>query len=314
MTLALLCSGQGLQHPEMFRLVGDLAPAAPVFERARQLLGRDPRELVRTESTEVLRLDRIAQILCVSQALAAATCLRPLWPEKLLIAGYSVGELAAWGVAGLLDTESTLELAATRARLMDAASHPGDGLLSVRGLGRIAIDDLCRNSEASIAIINSGDAFVVGGTGDALRAFTAAATQQGAAHVSPIGVNVAAHTPRLKDASIRFRSALENISTLSAINPKLRLFHGVDGTSAFDPIEGKDKLARQICQTVHWTSCLESCVEAGATAFLELGPGSALSKILTHAYPKIPSRSLDDFRTTKGVASWIERSVRAYLP
>lgn len=74
-----------------------------------------------------------------------------------------------------------------------------------------------------------------------------------------------------------------------------------------DTAAGKHKLAKQISHTVEWAACLESCLEAGASAFLELGPGSALSNMFTSAYPNIPSRSLDDFRTIQGVASWVTR-------
>ena len=48
MTLALLCSGQGPQHPAMFAVTGDAPAAAALFDHAAALLGgRDPRTLVR---------------------------------------------------------------------------------------------------------------------------------------------------------------------------------------------------------------------------------------------------------------------------
>jgi [acyl-carrier-protein] S-malonyltransferase len=47
MTLAILCSGQGLQHPRMFSLTGDAPAAASVFAHAAHWLGgRDPHRLV----------------------------------------------------------------------------------------------------------------------------------------------------------------------------------------------------------------------------------------------------------------------------
>ena len=77
MALAILCSGQGRQHPNMFALTGDVPEAASLFARATALLdGRDPREFVRTATSEVLHHNRTGQILCSLQALAAATALR----------------------------------------------------------------------------------------------------------------------------------------------------------------------------------------------------------------------------------------------
>jgi len=153
----------------MFSVTGNAEAAASVFAHATKLLGgRDPRELVRTDQASVLRSNRVAQILCVSQALGAATALRKVWPERILLAGYSVGEMAAWGVADIFDSATTLNLAALRAELMDMASVPGDGLLSVRGLSRTSVDNLCRRYATAVAIVNPNDSFVLGGSGEAL--------------------------------------------------------------------------------------------------------------------------------------------------
>ena len=52
MTIAILCSGQGRQHAEMFALTGDAPEAGSLFAHAATLLGgRDPREVVRTETS-----------------------------------------------------------------------------------------------------------------------------------------------------------------------------------------------------------------------------------------------------------------------
>ena len=123
MTLAILCSGQGRQHPDMFALTGDAPEAADLFAHAATLLGgRDPREMVQTDTDAAVHQNRVGQILCTLQALAAAAALRDAWPGRLIIAGYSVGEVAAWGVAGLLSATDALDLVARRAEAMDAAS------------------------------------------------------------------------------------------------------------------------------------------------------------------------------------------------
>src|SRR5258708_1488117 len=308
MTLAVLCSGQGLQHPQMFSLTGNAEATASVFAHATKLLGgRDPRELVRTDQASVLRRNRVAQILCVAQALSAAAALRKVWPEHILLAGYSVGEMAAWGVAEIFDSATALNLAALRAELMDAASVPGDGLLSVRGLSRSSVDNLCSRYSTAVAIVNPNDAFVLGGSGEALDTLAVDAMGMGAARVTRIAVNVASHTVRLAAASSAFHAALEKTQTKGKTNSGVRLFSGIDGTAVLNTAAGKNRLAEQISHTMEWADCLESCLEAGASAFLELGPGAALSNMLASAHPNIPSRSLDYFRTIQGVASWVTR-------
>jgi len=84
-----------------------------------------------------------------------------------------------------------------------------------------------------------------------------------------------------------------------------RVLSGVDGSPVVDAKTGLDKLVAQISHTVQWADCLQGCIESGATAFLELGPGPALSEMVAGAYRGVASRSLDDFRTLEGVRAWL---------
>lgn len=305
MALAILCSGQGWQRPGMFALTGDAPQAAGLFARATALLGgRDPREIVRTETSEALHHNRIGQILCTLQALAAAAALRDAMPDRLVVAGYSVGEMAAWGVAGLLGMTDTLDLVARRAEAMDAATPPGDGMLFVRGLSRDAVDGLCARHDTAIAIVDPGDAFLLGGSRTALKALADDAKAMNATRVVDVPVEVASHTKRLAGASAEFGATLRHASvTLSAGGT--RLLSGVDGSPVIDAEAGLDKLAAQISHTVQWAACLQGCMEGGATAFLELGPGPALSEMAAGAYRGVATRCLEDFRTLDGVRAWL---------
>jgi [acyl-carrier-protein] S-malonyltransferase len=214
MTLAILCSGQGLQHPDMFALTGNAAAAEAVFALATKLLeGCDPGELVQTEPAAVLYRNRIAQVLCVSLTLGAAAALRNVWPKRMLLAGYRVGEMAAWGVAEVFDEATTLDLVALRAELMDAASASGDGLLSVRGLSRSAVHELYKRHSTAIAVVNPNDAYVLGGSGVALDALTVEAIRSGVARVRRIAVSVAprrASGPRRHRLSRRARTGTDH--------------------------------------------------------------------------------------------------------
>lgn len=304
MTLAILCSGQGRQHPDMFALTGGAPEAASLFEHAAKLLGGDPRDFVHRETSDALHHNRAGQILCTLQALAAAAMLGEAMPGRIVVAGYSVGEVAAWGVGGLLGATDTLDLVARRAEVMDAATQPGDGLMFVRGLSRDDIDRLCERYEAAVAIVNPGDAFVLGGSRAALQAIAAAAKLMHAARVVDLPVEVASHTRRLAAASAAFR---ESLSLISVFPPATgtRILSGIDGSPVISVEAGLDKLAAQISQTVQWAGCLQGCIEAGATAFLELGPGHALSAMAEGVWRDIPARSLEDFRSLQGARSWL---------
>jgi [acyl-carrier-protein] S-malonyltransferase len=196
--MAILCSGQGYQGAGMFDLLAEAPEAGQVFKAAKFVLdGKDPRQLVHEASNEDLHADKAGQILCCTQAMAAWAVLSAKVPRPLVIAGYSVGELAAWGVAGLLDYEDVLDLAVQRAAAMDAATTQRSGLVAIRGLGRAALDAICRTHDAYVAIVNGADEMLVGGTSEALAAVIQDAQAHGAERTTIVAVAVPSHTPLL---------------------------------------------------------------------------------------------------------------------
>jgi [acyl-carrier-protein] S-malonyltransferase len=308
-SLAILCSGQGYQGPDMFDLLSDAPEAAPVFRRARLALdGEDPRELVRRADSDAVHTDKIGQVLCCTQATAAWAVLGARVPRPLVVAGYSVGELAAWGVAGLLDYESVLDLVVERAAAMDEATTGTAGLVAIRGLKRAALEPICRTHGAYVAIVNGEDQILVGGTRKSLDVVIHDAQAAGAKHTIILPVAIASHTPLLAGASDRFRQALTRARLPPEMPADIRLLSGVDGATVFDVQAGADKLARQIKQTVDWQACMQSCRAAGATKVVELGPGNALARLMHEFMPDGDVHSLSEFHSLSGFEHWVQRS------
>jgi [acyl-carrier-protein] S-malonyltransferase len=243
----------------------------------------------------------------VLQALCAAAALEDALPRQLCVAGYSVGEVAAWSLAGLFAPRDALELTAARAEAMDAARRGAQGMLFIRGLSRTVIDGLLAKQDAAIAIVNPGDAFVVAGTQAALQGIAAAAHDQGAVRVVQVGVEVASHSPLMREAGVAFRARLAHVPVAAVSAPGIRLFSGIDGAPVLNGPATVDKLASQLSQPVQWAACLDACVEAGADAFLELGPGRALVDMVANAYPGVAARSVDEFKSLEGVRAWLAR-------
>jgi [acyl-carrier-protein] S-malonyltransferase len=181
------------------------------------------------------------------------------------------------------------------------------GMLFIRGLSRAVIEGLLAEQDAAIAIINPGDAFVVAGTHAALQSIAAAAQRQGAARVVPVGVEIASHSPLMREASVAFRAQLGHVSVAETPTPGTRLFSGIDGAVVLNGPAAVGKLASQLSQPVQWAACLDACVEAGADAFLELGPGRALAEMAANAYPGVAARSVDEFKSLDGVRAWLAR-------
>ncbi len=244
---------------------------------------------------------RLDKSLCCTQAMAAWAVVGGKAPRPLVVAGYSVGELSAWGVAGLLDYTGVLDLAVQRAMAMDAATTQQSGLAAIRGLKRGTLD-------AYVAIINAADQFLVGGTSKALAAVIHDAQVHGAERTTMLAVAVPSHTPLLADASDRFRQALTKARVAAEMPPGVRLLSGIDGAAVFDVRAGADKLARQIQQTVDWGTCMESCRAAGVTRVVELGPGNALARLMHEFMPDGDVHSLSEFHSIAGFRHWVEMS------
>jgi [acyl-carrier-protein] S-malonyltransferase len=307
MKLAILCSGQGSQHAGMFALTGACPAAQPLFAQATSLLGHDPRSWVGGVEPGALHANRTAQLLCVLQALCGAAALEDVLPCERCVAGYSVGEMAAWSVAGLFAPRDALALTVARAETMDTARHGPQGMLFIRGLSRSVIDDLLVGQAAAVAIVNPGNAFVVAGAQAALQAIAPAARRLGAVRVVPVGVEVASHSPLMREASAAFLERLTHVPVAAVPAPGTRLFSGIDGAVVLGGSTGVVKLASQLSQTVQWAACLDACVEAGTDTFLELGPGRALAEMAANAYPGVAARSVDEFKSVDGVRAWLAR-------
>ncbi|GJE38364.1 acyl transferase [Methylobacterium persicinum] len=306
MTLAILLSGQGGQHPAMFALTADRPEAQGVFEAARPLLGgTDPRDLA--ASGEGLHGNRTGQILCCVAALAGWSVIAVGKPGRAVVAGYSIGDLAAWGIAGRFDAATVLRLAAARAEAMDAASGEGFGLAGIRGIGLPVLDPLIRRHGCHLAIRNAADSFVVGGRRDALDPLCEDALAHGAQRAVPLPVETPSHTPLLAEASTRFRALLAEAELHRPPPSAPRLLSGLDGAAVFQPEAGLDKLAAQISRTLDWAACLDACGEYGATRVLELGPGHALATMAQASLPDARVHALDAFRSADGVLDWIRR-------
>jgi [acyl-carrier-protein] S-malonyltransferase len=299
--LGVLCPGQGSQHPGMLDLLAGDAVAEASLQRAGEALGQDLREWLQPPAD--LHRNRIAQpLLCVAE-LATWEALRNRLPPPRVFAGYSVGELAAYGCAGAIDAAGLAHLARRRALLMDSASEVSSGLLAVRGLDRAQVAALCGRSRAEIAIIIGADRFVLGAATADLAALGHAAEALGAT-TRPLPVSVASHTSRLVLASEGFRAALAG-SALGA--PAVPVLAGISGLPVHTRAQALDALARQISTCLNWAACLEALPEMGCRVVLELGPGNALARMVRDRWPALPARSAAEFRSLQGVADWVAK-------
>jgi [acyl-carrier-protein] S-malonyltransferase len=302
MSLAILCSGQGAQHPAMLDMIADHPDAHNVIKAGEAVLGFKLRDVL--AQRDGMFRNAVAQpLICLTQ-LALWTALRQDAPKPAAFCGYSVGELAAYACAGALDAAELARIAIARAALMDkAAAATHGGLLALQGLRRDVVARLCAGQRAWIAIAIGAEEFVVGGEDAALARLNKELSERGA-KLTPLKVGLASHTPLLSDAVQPFR-ALLTASALAA--PATPVVAGIDAAWVVRRETAIDKLALQLDHTIEWAGCLDMLYERGCRVFLELGPGRALARMTQARFADVDARAVDDFRSLEGVSSWLAK-------
>lgn len=302
MSLAILCSGQGAQHPAMLDMIADHPAANEAIKKGEAVLGWKLREAL-AQRDEIFR-NAIAQpLICLTQ-LALWTALRQDASKPAAFCGYSVGELGAYACAGALDAAALARIAAARAALMDKAADATHGeMLALQGLRRDEVARLCAGQRAWIAIAIGGEEFVIGGEDAALTKLSTVFAERGA-KLTRLKVGVASHTPLLSAAVQPFRLLL-NASSLTA--PATPVVAGIDAAWVVRRETAIEKLALQLDHTIEWANCLDVLYERGCRVFLELGPGRALARMTQARFSDVDARAVDDFRSLDGVSAWLAK-------
>ncbi|MDM0059141.1 acyltransferase domain-containing protein [Variovorax fucosicus] len=296
MSFALLFSGQGTQHPAMLPWLTDDGLVRAMCVR----LGVDDWRHALMDPGWAARNDN-AQTLLTGLALAAWSQLAPLLASPAAVAGYSVGELAAFSAAGVIDPTTAAALAPQRAAAMDhcAARAPG-GLLAVSGLPEQQLEQLRVETGLALAIRNGDASVIFGGPVAALEDAERLAAAAGA-QVTRLRVNVASHTPWMREAAESFSRTLAEVPFHA---PSVVLFSNA-ADRIRDARSARVALAAQIAQTVRWDDCMEGVLARQVRCVLEVGPGQALARMWNQRYPTVPARACDDFRSAASIAAWL---------
>ncbi|MGA0532945.1 ACP S-malonyltransferase [Hansschlegelia sp. KR7-227] len=305
MTLAILCAGQGAQHPDMFERLAAEEAARPTLAEISLRTGLDVMSGRIAAPPEALTENRVAQLLVVGHAVATFAALSANGIEASVCAGYSAGEIAAHACAGAFPEGRALAVVARRAACMDAAcaGRPRQGMVAAIGLSVADAERLADETGVFVAIVNGPDHVVIGGAADDVERFAVEAELR-ARHVRRLGVRVASHTPLLAAAGPPFAEAIRASGWRP---PVATVLAGIDGRALRSVEDAAHYLSIQLHDRLDWARCLASVLEYGATATLEIGSGRALTRMVEEAYPDVPARAFEDFRSAAGAAAWARR-------
>jgi [acyl-carrier-protein] S-malonyltransferase len=299
MRYALVFPGQGSQQPHMLPWLEDEADSLPLLTQMAGLIGADWR--ARLELPALRCANQFAQALVVGTSIAAWLALRRHLNEgPVVVAGYSVGELAAYACAGVLAPEQALGLTQARATAMDAAvAGLSTGLLSVAG--KPVAEVLSQHDQLECAIHIRTDHGIFAGALPALEKAQAELVLRGAV-CKLLDVPLASHSHWMASARDSFAHLLDEVPFQRPVCP---VACGATGALTRQPAPLRQALGQQIASTVQWSSCMEAIAELGVHCVLEVGAGTALAHMWNEQHPRVPARSLSDFRSAQSAAKWI---------
>ncbi|MGM1059298.1 ACP S-malonyltransferase [Saccharothrix sp. Mg75] len=288
--IALLAPGQGSQTPGMLTPWLDLDGARERVAAWSAATGLDLERLGTTADAEEIKDTAITQPLVVALALLAHEELRRRveLPADTVVAGHSVGELAAAAVAGVLSADDAVALAAVRGAEMAAAcARTPTGMVAV--LGGEEDEVLARLDELGLVGANRNGAgqVVAAGPLDALDALVA--EPPGRAKVRRLQVAGAFHTRYMASAEEALRAEAAGIT---ATDPVLPLLSNADGAVLTDGAEVLGRLISQVTRPVRWDACQATLAGRGVTAVVELPPAGALTGLAKRELKGTPTLGL----------------------
>jgi [acyl-carrier-protein] S-malonyltransferase len=300
--LAVVAPGQGAQTPGMLIPWLDNPAAAAALQEAATLSGLDLIRLGTTGTVDEVRDTAVAQPLLTALALATAAALELRPADIDIVAGHSIGELAAAVLAGSLTAAVALQLAATRGAAMAAACAAAPtGMTAVLGGDADELDAALVRYGLIAANRNGAGQTVVAGPLEALAAL--AENPPAKARLRPLAVAGAFHTSVMEPAR---RALAAAVAGVTASDPHPRLLSNADGVVVHTGSQLLERLVAQVAAPVRWDLCQQTMADLGVTALLELAPGGTLTGLAKRCLPGVETlaiKSPDDLPAARRLLS-----------
>jgi [acyl-carrier-protein] S-malonyltransferase len=279
-TIALLFGGQGTELPGMGLALAREHPGADALLRhAGELAKLDAHHALENGSPALART-AVIQPLLTAVGLGAWSALADAGLAPSHVAGHSLGEVAAWSVAGAFSAHAAVELAAARGRLMEreAALHPG-GMAALAGTEDSVLEHVRAAQSAGSLVVAAHNAptdWTISGVAPALAAVASRTS------TNRLAVAGAWHSPAMAGAVEEVRQAAATAITAATVAPRtVGVVTNRTGTVATADDDVTALLAQQLVHPVQWARTLATLAAAGVDHYVVAGPGK-LMRALVH--------------------------------
>jgi len=273
---AFVFPGQGSQRVGMLEHLPESDDLARLLDAAEALSDVDVRSIAQVGPESELADTRCAQPLLYLADWCWGRALIDSGVTPDVVAGHSLGELAALAIAGVFSVEAGLELVVERSKLMAATaiSTPGT-MAAVLGMQGSAIGQAIEGIDGVwVANDNAPGQVVVSGTLAGVASATEALSAAGARKVVPLSVSGPFHSPLMEPARAAFEELVRGAVFRDATVPVLQ---NTDPTPATDGDLIRERLIGQITTPVRWTETVAALAAAGPIVMIEAGPGGVLT-------------------------------------
>lgn len=295
--VVFMASGQGSQKAGMGADLMDVPEVAATLACASDVLGRDIAHLMTDEgegAQAALNETRNAQaaIAALSIGIGRALMARGIKPAALL--GFSLGQVSALALSGMLTDEEAFALIDVRSRVMDEAAQANPGamsaLLKADPEKAQALCEACAEGDVlRPANYNCPGQIVIAGTVPAIERAEAAWSDQGG-RASRLATQGAFHSPLMEQACKPFAEYLE---TVQFSEPDVPVICNTDA-SPLDAKTVRERMVAHLISPVRFDESVTKLASSGATIFAEVGYGGVLSGLVRRINKELDRPCIQD--------------------
>ena len=258
-----------------------------------EIAGLDLIALGTTATAEEITDTAVTQPLVVAATLLAYAELvkrgnRPATGSDVIVAGHSVGEIAAYAIAGVISPDDAVMLAATRGREMaKACALEPTGMAAL--LGGDEAEVLARLEQLDLTPANRNAVGQIVAAGPLPALDKLAEDPPAKARVRKLATAGAFHTQYMAPALEAYAAAAGQVSTSE---PTATLLSNRDGQPVTSAAQAMEYLVAQLTRPVRWDLCTETLRAREVTAIVEFPPAGTLAGIAKRELRGTPTHAV----------------------